>query len=165
MLTKRQVLEKLEQKILTEEDLVEVGKYAYFLYEQRIENADEIFYKNLLDVATMEYGLEYFLSLDQLDKILDNLYDDLYRFDKDRVYTMLRFCRELKNKLRNKISKEDIGCWACCVPHRFDIKDQHSYNLLDLLARMEIGIEPQLSYEELNHLVDQLITDEVKKLQ
>ncbi|MBI2344746.1 hypothetical protein HYV10_01585, partial [Candidatus Dependentiae bacterium] len=148
-------------KILTEKDLVKIGHWAYQMYEQKIDESDNRFYDILLDIAVMEYGSEYFLSYDQLDKIID----ELLRSDINRKYTKINFCRELKAHLRHGKSQVFIGHWAYTLWMEDNFEDKHLENIVYTLMFMETDEQFERSYKEFNQIADKLIeAEEVKYL-
>lgn len=161
MFSKNYIIQELEFKILIEKDLVKVGQWAYKMYEQKIEKADDQFYDILLDIAVMEYGSEYFLSYDQLDKIIDGL----LQLDLDREYTKLNFCRELKAHLRHGKSQIFIGSWAYTLWMDANIQNKELEDILYSLMFMETDEQFERSYEELNQIADKLIAGEEMRLQ
>jgi hypothetical protein len=131
------------------------------MYEQKLEEADDKFYDILLDIAVMEYGVEYFLSYDQLDEILDELLGQ----ELNRVYTRINFGRALKAHLRHGKSQVFIGAWAYTLWMEDKLEDKSLEDIAYSLMFMETDEQFERSYEELNQIADKLIAGEEVKLQ
>jgi len=81
------------------------------------------------------------------------------------VYTKKQFANDLKKQISEKKSFESIGRWIYLV--YLDWSDVDDINFIDLLLylnTMELGPEFAFSYEELEHIADDLIAGKEVKL-
>lgn len=81
------------------------------------------------------------------------------------MYTPKTFGVQLKEKVKNKISVEQIGSWShsMYMQHIEDIDLEFRRLLLDLTT-MELGYQFAYTYEELDKIADDLIAGKMVKL-
>ena len=76
------------------------------------------------------------------------------------MYTRIQFALELQNKISNKENRIEIGCWAYEVYSDCnDVNDTDFLKLLTAISTMELGSEFFFSYEELNEIVKDLLSN------
>lgn len=63
----------LKEKIKNNEDVSDIGHWAYSFYLEHIESIDEQFREVLLILNTMEDGPGFAFSYEELEKIADDL--------------------------------------------------------------------------------------------
>ena len=81
------------------------------------------------------------------------------------MYTKIDFAKELKEKIENEKSLEEIGIWAHEIYMSYeDTTDGPFLNLLTALGTVELGEEFAMSYEELNEVADKLMHGEIVDL-
>ncbi|MCX5924639.1 MAG: hypothetical protein NTZ68_04415 [Candidatus Dependentiae bacterium] len=160
MINKQQVIDDLAKKIFDGENKVEIGKWAYAMYLEKIKDAENVFYDLLLDLAVMEYGQEHELSDEELYQNLDFL-----GVRQDAKYNKRFFGKDLKACLRNNMNAGEIGAWAFTFYLDNIAGDDRSYReLVYALMMMEAGPQMERSLEELNQIADRLIAGEDVKL-
>lgn len=73
MYTKKEFGFDLKTKILKREDLKEIGSWAHSIYLLSIDDATDSFDDLLLDLATLELGVEFQVSYEELERLADKI--------------------------------------------------------------------------------------------
>lgn len=90
---------------------------------------------------------------------------ELQAFDDKIMYTKVEFGRDLKRRVLERENTEVIGYWAHAIYLDWrDCKDIEFFKILLTLGAMELGPKFAFSYEELDHIADDLIAGKVPKL-
>lgn len=82
---------KLKEKIKKREDVVDIGKWAFSVYCDHVDDIDDDFQEFLKDLNAMEDDPQFELSYEKLDSIADRLIAgekniQLYKKAKNPLY-------------------------------------------------------------------------------
>ncbi len=73
MYTKIQFGKELKEKLFNNLDCPTIGRWAYSVYLDSVENIDDDFENLLLTLNTMEDGPEFYFTYKELNKVSDDL--------------------------------------------------------------------------------------------
>ena len=158
--TKLEVLKELRVKIIKQENLYELAKFAENLLQEKIKDNDQELEQFLIDLTCMQAGQEHALSYEQLEEMFSKFY-----MGDDFLYDRLEFAKELRQHVRKKTLIDSISQWAYNVwmwkeTTNDDILKDIAYHL-SMMCCDECF---EYSYDELNDIAHRLIIGEEVKL-
>jgi len=156
--------QEFKEKVRRRKELYDIGKWVSLsrqtTHKEEIE-ADSRFDEIISQILGIIYDPYAFVLYEELDKIADCLITgndaDLDKeFERQRKRKQIGFARELKERVKLKQNRHDLGHWAFSI--YLDVYPGFG-SILYAIAVME-SEEPGFlySYQELDKIADELLT-------
>jgi len=163
MYTQAMFGKELKEKVRTRKELYDIGDWVTLLrqktYKETI-HSDPEFEEATSQIYNIIYDPYAFILYEELDKIAECLITGNkegldQEFEKQRQRKQIVFARELKERVKHKQNRYDLGHWAFSI----FLQVHHDFgSILYALGTMESDSNFWYSYEDLDKIADELLT-------